>query len=146
MASAMSTAVEATSAMEAATTMKSSASVEPATASAKRTPVMEASAGNTSTPTASVDAATAPSTAVPASPVVRAAPVSVVPRTSADEYPTHKPIRAVEAVGRARVRIVVIVAVRANGRRAVIARSNSDANGDLRLGIRSGEHHYRQQS
>src|SRR5258707_2502983 len=72
---------------------------------------------------------------------VVAASVGVIPGAGSDEDAAGEPIRSVESVGRASVRIIVVVAISANWRWAVIGRgANSDAEGDaLGLRVRSGE-------
>ena len=74
----------------------------------------------------------------------RAAPVSgtsveaaVIPRTSSDEESTVKPARPVISVRRARVWVISIVAVGANGSWPNVARSDTHANHNaLGAGVR----------
>jgi hypothetical protein len=61
------------------------------------------------------------------SPVTRASPAAVEPRTSADEDAAGEVARAVVTVRRARVWIISIVAVGANRSRSDIPRSYADA-------------------
>jgi hypothetical protein len=73
---------------------------------------------------------------VPTATVGVAASVAVEPRSSPDEDTAYEPVRTVIAVGCASVRIIVIVAVFADWRAAVIDRgANSDAEG-YALGVR----------
>ncbi len=67
--------------------------------------------------------------------------IAVIPGPGADEDAAGEPIRSIEAVGCAGVRIIVVVAISADGRGAVIGRAaNSDAEGDaLGLRVRSGK-------
>ena len=76
----------------------------------------------------------APSIVGPRPAVVASAIVTVEPRTRANEDAVHKPVRAVIAVGRATIRVVVVITVTANGSRAVIdGAADSDGDADLRL-------------
>jgi hypothetical protein len=59
----------------------------------------------------------------------------VIPRPCTDKESVYKPVRPVVPIRGARVRIVVIVAVRTHRRSCDIARPDSDADTDLRLGI-----------
>src|ERR1700730_12488416 len=83
-------------------------------------------------------AATAVATAIAVSATVVAAPV---PGTGADEDAACEPVRAVVAVGSAGVRIIIVVAVSADWRGAVIdGRADAHAEGDaLSVGVGSGE-------
>ena len=137
-----SATVEATAAMEtaagAAVEVAGSAkavgsAVEVATAVA--TADVAASAVVTSAPLVIV--ATATVTTVSAA-AVEAVSVAVEPGTGADEDAAYEIIRSVEAVGCAGVRIIIVVAVGADGRGAVIGRgAKSDAEGDA-PGLRVG--------
>jgi hypothetical protein len=49
----------------------------------------------------------------------------VIPRAGADEHAIKKPIWAVVAVRRTSIRIIIVVAVSANRRWAIIARANA---------------------
>jgi hypothetical protein len=70
--------------------------------------------------------------------IVAMAIIAVVPGAGADEDATYKPVRAVVSVGSAGVRIIIVVAVGADWRGAVINGSaDSDAEGDA-LGVRVG--------
>jgi len=77
--------------------------------------------------------------AMPVVSIARMSVIAVVPRTCADEDATDEVFRAVEAVGRARVRIIVVVAIGAyRGRPVIRGRPNSHADNDaLRMRIRS---------
>jgi len=57
----------------------------------------------------------------------RMAIIPVVPGSYANKYPIHKIIRAVEAVRRAGVGVIIIVAIGANRRRAIIAGAHPHA-------------------
>ena len=65
-----------------------------------------------------------------------AAIIAVIPGAGANEDAVHEVAWAVIAGGRAGVRIVAVVAIGANGGRAD---ANSDADANLRAGIRRGE-------
>jgi len=77
--------------------------------------------------------------------IVAAAIVAVEPGTCANENAVHKPVRAVVAVGGAVVGIVIVVAITANGSRAVIDRA-ADADGDAHLRLRAAGRNEKQQS
>ena len=129
----MPAAMEATSAVESTASMKAASTVEVA--------AVIAAIESTSISAAAVVAisATVITATVVAAPVaVRTiAVVAVIPGTSADEDTADEPIRSVISVGRAGVRIVVVVAVGADGSRPVIhGTSYTDAKGDA-LGVRA---------
>jgi hypothetical protein len=63
--------------------------------------------------------------------------VAVIPRAGADEDSTDEPIRPVVSVGGAGVRVIIVVAIGADGSRPVIhGTSYTDAKGDA-LGVRA---------
>jgi hypothetical protein len=74
---------------------------------------------------------------VTASVPARMAPIRVIPRPDADEDAVHEPLRAVVAIGRAGVRIIVIISIGTNRGWTDISRANSDAN-DHPLGTGKG--------
>jgi len=154
-AATVATAVTFATAMEAAATMGLSAAVEAVTTVELTAAVevttatvavaaVEISAAIAAIESASVSAATvipSPATVATVSAAVVAMSVAVEPGSGADEDTADEIIRSVEAVGRARVWSIVVVAVGANGSRAVIGRAAySDAEGDaLGLRVRGGE-------
>jgi len=74
--------------------------------------------------------------------IARAAIVAVKPRAGADKDSPGEPIRTVVSVRRARVRIIVIVAVETGRRRFNVGWTESEADHDpLRMSVR-----YRQKS
>ncbi len=87
---------------------------------------------------ASVKPAPIVATAVEAATIKTGASIeSVKPRARADEHAIDKPFRAVVAVRRAGVRVIIVIAVGANGCRGNIGRTNSHANNhSLRARIR----------
>ncbi len=135
----MPAAMEATSAVESTASMKAASTVETA-------PSVEVSAVIAAIESTSISAAavvaistTVITATIEAAPVaVRTiAVVAVIPGTSADEGAAYEPVRAVEAVGCAGVRIIIVVAVGADGSRPVIhGTSYTDAKGDA-LGVRA---------
>jgi len=83
---------------------------------------------------------------IPVSPVAmpvvsraRMSVIAVVPRTCAEEDAAREPLRSVKAIGRAGVRIIVVVAIGAyRGRPVIRGRPNSHPDNDaLRVCIRS---------
>jgi hypothetical protein len=134
----LSAAVEAVTAVE----LAASVEVTTATVAVAAVEVSAAIAAIESAPVsaATVIASTASVTTVSAA-VVAAPVISVIPGAGADEDAACEPIRPVEAVGGAGVRIIIVVAVSADRRGAVIGRgANSDAEGDaLGLRVRSAE-------
>lgn len=64
----------------------------------------------------------------------------VIPRASSDEYPSGEPARAVVTVGRASVRVIPIIAVRADRGGTHILRADSEAD-DNALGMRVRRNH-----
>lgn len=93
------------------------------------------SAESTPLPIITVPAAM-PAPAVPA----RMAVIPVIPGPYANEHAVYKPLRPVEAVRRAGIRVIIIVAIGANRRRAVVAGAHSDAyNHSLRACKRSAK-------
>ena len=67
--------------------------------------------------------------------------ISVIPGTGADEDAVREPVRAIVAVRRACVGIVIIVSIGACGRSADVSWAKSDANADLRLGLDQRKRH-----
>jgi len=142
----MPAAVRSATAVEAAASAAElSTSVEVATAT-EAVAAVEVSAAIAAIESASVSAATvvAVSATVIAATIVAVASVSVItaiPGAGADEDAADEPVRSIEAVGCAGVRIIIVVAIGADGRGAVIGRGdNSDTEGEaLGLRVRSGE-------
>jgi hypothetical protein len=146
MATAMATTtVETATAMIAASTVELTAAVEIATA-AIAVAAVELAAAVAAIETAFIAAATVVavfattivSTAVAVSATVVAAPV---PGAGADEDASSEPVRAVVAVGSAGVRIIVVVAVSADWRGAIVGGS-ADTNAEgyaLGVGVGGGE-------
>jgi hypothetical protein len=66
-------------------------------------------------------ATTVEATAVPAG----MTPIPVIPGPHADEYAVHEPLRTVIAIRRTGVRVIVIISIGANWRRAIIAGPNA---------------------
>lgn len=136
--------VEATTAVESATTAAGPAAMETAAAAdastkrragtASKTAIISAVAG------ASVIAAAVVRAAIVAAPVV-----AVEPRSGADKDAVHKPIRAVVAIGSASIRVVIVVAVSAGGGRTVVHRT-SDADRDAHLGLGAAAKNEKQQA
>jgi hypothetical protein len=148
---ASATAVRsASAAVESTTTVELSATPEVTTAT-EAVAAVEVSAAIAAIKSASVSAATVVAIAAAAiiptaavvtiSATIEAVPIAVKPGAGADEDAAYEPVRSVEAVGCAGVRIIIVVAIGADGRGAVIDRSaKSDAEGDaLGLRVRSGE-------
>jgi hypothetical protein len=79
----------------------------------------------------------APATA----PVEATSPVAVAPRPGSNENSTYEPVRSVVAVRSAGVRIVVKVAVAADGRTTYVSitRAKSNANRNLAMGKGRGD-------
>lgn len=129
MESATATAVEsATTAVEPGVAMKAAANVAVAV-------TVIAVAAASIIAMAVVAAPIVAVSVVAMTPVVRSVP-AVEPGAGADEEAVHEVVRAVEAVGRAGVRIIAVVAIGADrgGTNA-----NADTNADLRVGTACGE-------
>ena len=141
--------------MEAASTVETSAAVETATA-VKATTAMEAAAchgaarESTAAETASANktgSAKAASEATPAE--ARPKAKSAEPWAGTDEDPSREPIGTVKTVRRTSVRVIVVVAIRANrcGVDIPIARANSHSKcHSLRVGKRRAKHANSQQT
>src|SRR5271166_1826421 len=72
----------------------------------------------------------------------------VIPGTRANKHAAYEIVRPVVPVGRASIRIIIIVSIRTDRRTSGhVARPNSDSNShpDLRLRIRQWHHQHRQQ-
>jgi hypothetical protein len=78
---------------------------------------------------------TAPSPAIKSTRSIEpaAAIESVEPRAGADKCSAHEIVRTVVAIGRAGIRRVVIIAIRANRRRPNVRRPHSESNSDSNL-------------
>jgi hypothetical protein len=66
---------------------------------------------------------------------------AVIPRACSNKDSVHKPIRAVEAVRRTSVRIVAVVSVGADWRRAYIPRANAYSDSNTYRRVRIGQRH-----
>jgi hypothetical protein len=136
-------------AVEAVTTVELTAAAEVTTATVA-VAAMEVSAVIAAIKAASIPAMTViavsaaaiiPTATVAVSAAIVAVSVAVEPGAGADEDAAGEPIRPVESVGGAGVRIIVVITIGADGSRPVIhGTSYTDAKGDA-LGVRarSGE-------
>src|SRR5258708_7080340 len=144
-AATMSAASVTTAALKpATTTVKAAATAMEATAAAvKATSTVEAAAMEATTMKVTTAAAVIKATATVEAPIKEAISVpeakatpETKPGTCTDENAALKPVRAVIAVGRAGVWVIVVIAIAANRRRSVIdGPSKSNAEGDA-LGVR----------
>jgi hypothetical protein len=128
-----SAAVETAACMKATSAAELSTSVEVAAAIS--------AIKSTSIPAAAVVAiaATVITATIVAAPVAvpMIAVVAAIPRAGADEDAAHEPVRSVIAVGGAGVRIIVVIAIGADGSRPVVhGTSYTDAKRDA-LGVRA---------
>jgi hypothetical protein len=132
--------------------MESASAVEPTAVKAPSTGgAATASKSTTAVKAASTivaAAAIAASTIVAATAVIAAAAIApaVEPRTSADEEAAYKVVRTVVSIRCASVRIITVVSVIADGRGIVVARTNTDAHGPLRIRVRGSNQGERQAS
>jgi len=137
--SASAATVKSTPTVEAASTTNCGA-VEPSTDRSMhcRSATIEAAS-------AIVAATVAPAcSSVEAAPVVATSPtISVVPGTGADEDAVREPVRPIVSVRRARVRRVIIVAIRTSGWSADIsgAKSHAHTHSNLRLRLDQRKRH-----
>jgi hypothetical protein len=128
----MKPATVAAASMEAtATTVEASTTVEPSTSiEAAATPealMIESAASETVVvPGTSAEAAPAPAIVIPVATPAAAIP-AVIPRARADEHAIDKPLGAVVAVRRARVRVIIIIAVGAYRCPAIVGRAHTYA-------------------
>ena len=135
----MTATVAAATAVEASTTtMEAAATVETPTGTVEgASTVKPANFTTSSEPAAAIEAVAAVPTPSGASPVSRATPEAAVkPRAGADENTTGEPARAVITVGRARVRVIRVVTVGANGSWPDVPGPDSHAHDNaLRVGV-----------
>jgi len=84
------------------------------------------------------------SVAPPTAPVEAASPVAVVPRPGSNENSAHEPVRSVVGVRSAGVRIVIVVAITADGRTTYVSipRAKSYANPNRNLAMGKGRGDY----
>jgi hypothetical protein len=134
--STTSAAMEATAAaaVEAFTTMEATAAMSESTTTgvtvaAARVPVA-----------APVVAAVVIATPTSVIAISTAAVVAVVPRAGADKDAADKVVRTVVAVRRTRIWVIAVVAVSANRSGSYISGTNSNANGDLSVGVTCRKH------
>jgi hypothetical protein len=127
-------AVEASTAMGSTAPMEAAAAVEAFTTMEATAAVIESAA--TGVPVA-VPVVAAVVIATPASVVAVSATaiVAVVPRAGADKDATDEVVGTVKAIRCASVGVVAIVSIRTNRSRA-----DSDANGNLSMGVACGKH------
>jgi hypothetical protein len=120
----MESAAAAATAMKPTATVESTAIVEPASEASAIKPAASAKAVSPAHKATAVIAAT-----VESGPAIEAAVpvVAVEPGASANENAADKPVRAVVAVRRTGVGVIVIVAVGADGRWAVVTGAHSHA-------------------
>ena len=123
--------------MSASAAMPATTTVEATPATVETTSTMEAAAMEATRVTAAAveTAAVTPAAVAPTTPPSAPAAAPAIPRAGTDEYPAHKPIRAVISVGRAGIRCVAIISILASWRPAHIAWANANADADLRLGV-----------
>jgi hypothetical protein len=139
--------VAASAAMETASaaveTAGAAAAVEPAGAAVEAAASAEATSLEAPTfkaataETASLEAAAVAASVVAVS---TAAVIAVVPRAGADKDATHKVVWTVVAVRRARIWGIPVVAVGANWSRSYITGTDSNANGNLSVGVTCRKH------
>jgi len=126
--------------MEAASSAEAATPVATAIAAIKSAPIPMAvvAAPTVISPATRVTIPASP-VAMPVVSIARMSGIAVVPRTGADEDATREPLRSVKAIGRAGVRIIVVVAIDAyRGRPVIRGRPNSHADNDaLRVRITS---------
>src|SRR5947207_3397246 len=139
-------AVESATTVEPATAMETSPAVESvavAPASVAASPTVVATVASPiamSPPIAMAPIATpavVPTTVVPTAivrtPVISRSIIAVIPGAYADEHAADEVARPVKSIGRAGIRIIVIVAIRANRRRPNrVSRTIAHAHSDLR--------------
>jgi len=131
-----SAAVEVVTAVEVTPATITVAAVE---VSATVTAIEAAAVAATTVTTISAAAVVSTAT-VAISAAVVAMSVTMKPRSGADEDTACEPVRGVVAVGSAGVRIVIVVAIGANGRGAVIGGAYAHADRpSLRVRVRSAE-------
>jgi hypothetical protein len=129
------TSVEPTSTMEPTLTMKPAVTTEPPALMKLATTAPSAITVELTTAPAIMIPVAAEPAPVPASPIVTAPVVAVIPRAGADKDSADEPIWAVVAVRRASIGVIIIVAVGAHRRWAIVSRA--DANADHHsLGMR----------
>ena len=140
--SAVGTAVEVTAAAEVIAVMSASVEAMPTVVeiAVEAAMIVKIASAFAETVPAIVEVSTeeTPIIEIATSPKSRASIKTVEPRARADEDAAGKPLRAVVAVRRARVGVVIVVAVGAHRRRAVVsgaAYSDADHN-SLRLCVR----------
>ena len=141
--------VEIAAAMKATAAVKLSASVEVAATvtvaavevSAAIAPIVAASIAAMTVIAVLAAAIISTATVAVSASVVAVPVIAVIPGACADEDAANEPVRAIKTVGRAGVWIVVVVAIFADRRGAVInGGANSDAEGDaLGVGVRRCE-------
>jgi hypothetical protein len=85
-----------------------------------------------------VAAATVISAAITISAPIEAAAVAVDPRAGSDEDAADKPVRAVVSIRSAVIRRIIVVAVSADGRSAIVARGTDSDAECYALGLRVG--------
>lgn len=121
---AMATSVAAPPTMEAASAAEFPTAVK---AAAPEAFMIETSTSKTvMVPASSAEFPAIVTTSVKSPPVpTRMTPIPVIPRSYADKYTVFKPFRAVETVGCAGVRVIIIVAVCTNWRWAIVAGADS---------------------
>ncbi len=141
-ATVATTAVEPTATMKPASTTESATAMEPA---AKLTATGKPSSGkalmnkSAASKVVTIESAEARASKEPRT-KERPSAESVEPWAGADKHAIHEPFRAVVAVWRARVRVIIIVAVGTYGRWANIGRAHSHAhNHSLRARKRSAK-------
>src|SRR5258706_6401676 len=146
------TAVEATYAatMEAITAAEAAAcAVSKAAPAVKTSSTIETSSTTKAASTAkasSTEVVTVPTATPTSAPASAPSASPAIPWPGADEHSTCEPVRPVVAVRRARIGIIIVVAVRAHRRSIPVARTKSNTNTDLRLRVSQRQHQHTYQS
>src|SRR5690242_1348580 len=126
-----STSVETTTAMKSASTVEASSVMEAVSAAESMAAAVESAASkafmgkSTTTKTVAIPTAAAPTVMIPASAKTatvpaRMAPIPAIPRTGTDEHAINEPVRAVVAIRRACIGIIIIISIGADRRWAVV--------------------------
>jgi hypothetical protein len=77
----------------------------------------------------------APTAAVVAVTIIAVAPAPAVPGADANKHAVHEPIRSVVAIGRAGIRIIVIISIGTDRGWSVHWAADADSNTDANLGV-----------
>jgi hypothetical protein len=132
---AVTAAVAASTTVESATAAIGATTTIAATCGRMSVAAMVSIAVTVVTAATTVVVSAAPTAAVVAVTIIAVAPAPAVPGADANKHAVHEPIRSVVAIGRAGIRIIVIISIGTDRGWSVHWAADADSNTDANLGV-----------